>query len=115
MKSITHSYLKTLGHCFLHHPNLTSLVSNKRMFKIKHNYDDTTTQYKGHLVAQGFKQQEGVDYYETFSLLAKITIVHIFVTIVIYIAWKINQLDVSNAFLHGELTKPVYMCQPPKL
>lgn len=82
------------------------------MFKVKHNADGTIARYKAKLIAQGYKQQEVLDYNETFSPVANIAIVCLFLTIVVYNRWTINQLDVSNAFLHGELTETIYMRQP---
>lgn len=83
----------------------------KWMFKLKMNSDGTIARYKARLVAQGYRQQEEIDYFETFSPVEKMAMVCIFLTIITYLQWKITQLDVSNAFLHGELFEHIYMRQ----
>ena len=52
------------------------------IYKIKHNSDGTVAHYKARLVAQGFTQQAGVDYIETFSPVAKLTSIHILLAVV---------------------------------
>ncbi|CAH9063142.1 unnamed protein product [Cuscuta epithymum] len=81
--------------------------------KTKYNSDGTVERHKARLFAQGFKQQAGVDFTETFSLVVKPTTVRLVLSIVVSLGWCIRQLDVKNAFLHGHLTEEVYMRQPP--
>lgn len=63
-------------------------------------------------MAKGFHQQAGVDYGDTFSPVIKITIVRLVLAIDVSFGWTCKQLDVQNAFLHGELQEVVYMEQP---
>lgn len=81
------------------------------MFKTKYYFDRRAASHKSCLVAQGCKQQKGLDYTKAFSLVIKIIIVQIFITIVVYKQWDITQLDLSNTFLHGTLSETIYMCQ----
>jgi hypothetical protein len=63
-------------------------------------------------VAKGFDQQCGLDYTDTFSLVIKPAIVQVVIALAIHYSWPIQQLDISNAFLHGTLQEEVFMDQP---
>nr|GEZ78229.1 ribonuclease H-like domain-containing protein [Tanacetum cinerariifolium] len=65
------------------------------------------------LVANGSTQVEGVDVDETFSLVVKSGTIRIILSLAISQHWPVHQLDVKNAFLHGDLAETVYMHQPP--
>lgn len=83
------------------------------MFKTRLNYDGIIACYKTRLVAQGYQQKEGIDYFEIVSPISKLTIVCIFLAIVTYYGWKIKRFDVSNVFIHGQLSENIYMHHPP--
>ncbi|CAH9107012.1 unnamed protein product [Cuscuta europaea] len=92
--------------------NTKNVVGSKWIYKTKFHYDGSIERHKARLVTQGFNQQAGVDFSETFSPVVKPTTVHIVLTLAISFGWVIRQLDVKNAFLHGHLTEEVYMRQP---
>ncbi|KAI5318095.1 hypothetical protein L3X38_037803 [Prunus dulcis] len=93
-------------------PPHTNIVGCKWIFKIKKNADGTISRYKARLVAQGFSQEYGLDSEETFSPVVRHTTVRLILGLAVNFQWELRQLDVKNAFLHGELQEEVFMKQP---
>ncbi|MCO5565136.1 hypothetical protein L7F22_018807 [Adiantum nelumboides] len=80
------------------------------VYKVKHN---NVSSYKARLVAKGYAQTYGIDYEETFTPVDKMETVRAVIAIVVAKGWILHQMDVKNAFLHGDLQEEVYMEQPP--
>ncbi|RVX16266.1 Retrovirus-related Pol polyprotein from transposon RE1 [Vitis vinifera] len=96
----------------LNHPG-KKVVGCKWVFAVKVNPDGAVARLKVRLVARGYAQTYGVDYSDTFSPIAKLNSVRLFISIAASQQWMIHQLDIKNAFLHGDLEEEVYLEQSP--
>lgn len=93
-------------------PTDVSLIGSKWVHKIKRYMDGSIERFKSRLVAQGFNQTKGLDYFETISLFAKISIVLVLLALDSIHGWHLRQLDVNNALLSGDLHESIYMKTP---
>ena len=108
-------YALDLNHAWdlVHKPVGTSIVGCRWVFTVKQNPDGIVDRLKARLVAKGFTQTYGLDYTETFSLVAKLNSICIIISLAANLDWPLHQLDVKNVFLLGDLNETVYMAQPP--
>ena len=79
---------------------------------MKVNPDGSIAWLKARLVAKRYAQTYGVDYFDTFSPIAKMTYVLLFISLAATYNWDLYQLDIKNVFLHGDLQEEVYIEQP---
>nr|GEV41350.1 hypothetical protein [Tanacetum cinerariifolium] len=73
----------------------------------------TTTKNKARLVAQGYSQEERIDYTKTFAPVARMEAIRIFLAFTTYMNFKVYQMDAKSAFLNGKLKEEIYVKQPP--
>jgi len=83
------------------------------VFRNKLDEQGIVTRNKARLVVQGYNQEEGIDYEETFALVARIEAIRILIAFATHMEFKLHQMDVKSAFLNGYLKEEVYVMQPP--
>ncbi|KAK4407765.1 Retrovirus-related Pol polyprotein from transposon TNT 1-94 [Sesamum angolense] len=95
-------------------PSGSKPLGCKWILKRKYKADGSIDKYKARLVAKGFKQKEGLDFFDTYSLVTRITSIRISCQGLLFGVYdlEIHQMDVKTAFLNGELDEKIYMEQP---
>nr|GEY91677.1 retrovirus-related Pol polyprotein from transposon TNT 1-94 [Tanacetum cinerariifolium]GEY91682.1 retrovirus-related Pol polyprotein from transposon TNT 1-94 [Tanacetum cinerariifolium] len=88
------------------------LMKLKWIYKIKTNKLGGVLKNKAILVAEGFRQEEGIDFEESFALVSRIEIIRIFIANVAHKNMTIFQMDIKTTFLNSELKEEVYVSQP---
>ncbi|GJX17444.1 zinc finger, CCHC-type containing protein, partial [Tanacetum coccineum] len=84
----------------------------KWIFKRKLKLDGTVEKFKARLVIHGFKQKLGIDYFDTYALVACISTIRLLIAMASIHSLIIHQMDVKTTFLNGKLEEEVYMNQP---
>ncbi|GKE50031.1 putative ribonuclease H-like domain-containing protein, partial [Tanacetum coccineum] len=88
-------------------------IGTKWVYRNKKDERGIVIRNKARLVAQGYTQEEGIDYDEVFAPVARIEAIRIFLAYASYMGFMVYQIDVKSAFLYGQIEEEVYVCQPP--
>ncbi|GKA98331.1 retrovirus-related pol polyprotein from transposon TNT 1-94 [Tanacetum coccineum] len=94
-------------------PRNMTIIGTKWVFRNKLYENDIVSRNKARLVAQGYNQQEGIDYDETYALVARLESIRILLAYACALDFKLFQMDVKSAFLNGFINEEVYVAQPP--
>nr|GEU94811.1 copia protein [Tanacetum cinerariifolium] len=87
-------------------------IGTKWILKNKRGARGIVVPNKARLVAQGHRQEEGIDYDEVFALVARIEAIRLFLAFASYMGFMVYQMDVKSAFLYGEIAEEAYVTQP---
>jgi hypothetical protein len=120
MKMVNHKMKKTLKNyerknhtCELvPRPKENNVVGTKWILKNKLNENRQIIKNKDKLVCKGYAQVEGIDFEETFSLVARLEAIKMFLAFACFRNFKTNQMDIKSTFLNGTLEEEVYIEQP---
>jgi hypothetical protein len=93
-------------------PDGTKVIRTKWVFKNKKDERGTVIRNKARLVAQGYTQEEGIDYEEVFAPVARIEAIRLFLAYASFMGFTVYQMDVKSAFLYGKIDEEVYVSQP---
>ena len=93
-------------------PPGTKLLDTKWIFKRKFKPDGSLDKFKARLVVKGFRQKKDIDYFDTFSPVARIVTIRTLFAIASIYNLVIHQMDVKTAFLNGVLEEEIYIKQP---
>ncbi|GJU17977.1 putative ribonuclease H-like domain-containing protein, partial [Tanacetum coccineum] len=94
-------------------PNGKRAIGTKWVFRNKKDKRGIMIRNKARLVAQGYTQEEGIDYDEVFAPIARIKAIRLFLAYASFKDFVVYQMDVKSAFLYGKIKEEVYVCQPP--
>ncbi|GJX37899.1 retrovirus-related pol polyprotein from transposon TNT 1-94 [Tanacetum coccineum] len=94
-------------------PKCMTIIETKWMFRNKLDENGIVSRNKVRLVAQGYNQQEGIDYNETYAHVARLESIRILLAYACALDFKLFQMDVKSAFLNGFINEEVYVAQPP--
>ncbi|GJZ41954.1 retrovirus-related pol polyprotein from transposon TNT 1-94 [Tanacetum coccineum] len=93
-------------------PDCVMIIAPRWIYKVKLDEYGDVLKNKARSVAKGYRQEEGIDFEESFTPVARVEAIRIFIANAASKNMIIYQMDVKTAFLNGELKEEVYVCQP---
>jgi len=90
-----------------------NIIGTKLVFRNKMDEDGNIVRNKARLVAKRYNQEEGIDFDQTYALVARLEVVRLLLAYACMCKFKLNQMDVKSAFLNDFLNEEVYVSQPP--
>ncbi|GKF59445.1 retrovirus-related pol polyprotein from transposon TNT 1-94 [Tanacetum coccineum] len=93
-------------------PSNMTIIGTKWVFRNKLDENSVISRNKPRLVAQGYNQQEGIDYNETYAPIARLDSIRILLAYACALDFKLFQMDVKSALLNGFINEEVYVAQP---
>ncbi|GJV95885.1 putative ribonuclease H-like domain-containing protein [Tanacetum coccineum] len=93
-------------------PYYKNVINLKWLWKNKCDEENTVIRNKSCLMAKGYRQEEGIDFEESFAPVARLEAVRIFIAYVAHKSFPVYQMDVNTTFLNGPLNEEVYVNQP---
>lgn len=94
-------------------PDGRKCIGSRWVFKLKKNSEGVVTRYKARLVAQGFSQEKGINYNETYSPVANFSLIRLLLALAVEFRWYTRHVDIKCAYLYGKLDEEIYMKLPP--
>ncbi|GKB33433.1 putative ribonuclease H-like domain-containing protein [Tanacetum coccineum] len=94
-------------------PHGAKVIGTKWVYRNKRDERGVVVRNKARLVAQGHRQEEGIDYDEVFAPVARIEAIRLFLAFASFMGFIVYQMDVKSAFLYGTIDEEVYVSQPP--
>ncbi|GJQ97350.1 putative ribonuclease H-like domain-containing protein [Tanacetum coccineum] len=94
-------------------PNGAKVIGTRWVYRNKKDERGVVVRNKARLVAQGHRQEEGIDYDEVFAPVARLEAIRLFLAFASYMGFIVYQMDVKSAFLYGTIEEEVYVSQPP--
>ncbi|GJU00401.1 putative ribonuclease H-like domain-containing protein [Tanacetum coccineum] len=94
-------------------PHRMKVIGTKWVYRNKRDEKGVVVRNKARLVAQGYTQEEGIDYDEVFAPVARIEAIRLFLAFALFMGFIVYQMDVKSAFLYGTIDEEVYVSQPP--
>ncbi|GKC40996.1 retrovirus-related pol polyprotein from transposon TNT 1-94 [Tanacetum coccineum] len=98
---------------FVPQPRNMTIIGTKWVFRNKLDENGIVSRNKARLVAQGYNQQEGIDYDETYAPVARLESIRILLAYACALDFKLFQMDVKSAFLNDFINEDIYVTQPP--
>lgn len=93
-------------------PEDRSVVGSRWIYKIKYIVDGSIEKYKARFLENMYTQKEGIEYEETFTIVARYTSIKCIISLTVQMRWEIHQMDVRTSFLKGVIEEDVYIEQP---